>query len=147
MTWITITASDVKTRLTGVELTALQSVALASGQADPLDEVVSQVIDEVRGYVAANPKNTLGDAGTIPPKLLSAALAIIRYRLATRLPVKSILTEQRVKENEAAIRLLERIADNKFAIEDPVTGDVSGISIQLANKPTRIATREKLSGL
>jgi phage gp36-like protein len=147
MSWITITSTDVQTRLTGVELSALQKVALAPGQPDPLDDVISKVVDEVRGYIAANPKNTLGGADTVPQKLLSASLAIIRYRLATRLPVKSILTEDRVKENADAIRLLERVADGKFAVEDPVTGDTAGISIQLAYKPTRIATREKLSGL
>lgn len=33
----------------------------------------------------------------------------------------SLLTEVRKKENDAAIELLERVADGKFAIEEPVT--------------------------
>ena len=147
MAWIAITPDDVKTRLTGAEVAALKSVALAPGQGDPLDEIIAHVTNEVRGYVAANVKNTLGAAGTIPAKLLSAALAIIRYRVATRLPTKSLLTEDRVRENDAAIRLLERVADDKFAIEDPITGDVSGISIQFVSTPTRLTSRQKLSGL
>jgi phage gp36-like protein len=147
MSWSAITATEVKTRLTGAELTALQTVALASGQTDPLVEIIEQVVDEVRGYISANTSNTLGASGTVPSKLISAALAIIRYRLCTRLPVKSLLTEDRVKENEAAIRLLEQVAAGKFAIEDPNSGDRSGVSIEQASTPTRNATRTKLAGL
>lgn len=147
MSWQTITSTNVKTRLAGAELTALQTAALATGQTDPLVDVIAQVVDEVRGYISANPKNTLGAAATIPAKLLGAALAIIRYRLATRLPAKSFLTEDRVKENDAAIRLLEQVAANKFAIEDPTSGDRSGVAFQQASTPTRTATRTKLSGL
>ena len=147
MAWISITATDVKTRLTGSELTALQTVALSAGQTDPLVEIIAQVIDGVRGYISANAANTLGAAATVPSKLISASLALIRYRLCTRLPVKSLLTEDRVKENEAAIRLLEQVAAGKFAIEDPVSGDRSGVAIEQASTPTRNATRTKLAGL
>lgn len=147
MAWSTLTSSDVKTRLTGAELAALQTAALAAGQTDPLPDILAQVTSEARGYIAANPKNSLGAAGTLPSKLLSAALAIIRYRLATRLPVKSLLTEDRVKENEQAIRLLEQVAADKFAVEDPVSGEHHVLAIEQASTPTRISTREKLSGL
>ncbi|MBI3986980.1 MAG: DUF1320 family protein [Lentisphaerae bacterium] len=123
MSWSALTETEVTTRLTGAEVTALKSAALAAGQTDPLPEIVQQAVDEVRGYIAACRTNTLGAAGTIPSRLISAALALIRYRLATRLPVKALLTEDRVKENEAAIRLLERVASCDFVIEDPVTED------------------------
>lgn len=117
MAWQAITTDDVKTRLAGAEVAALQSSALAVGQTDPLPEVVGQVVDEVRGYVAAG-GNTLDAAGTVPSKLVGATLAIIRYRLATRLPISGLLTEERKAENDAAIRLLERVADRKFAVEE-----------------------------
>lgn len=123
MAWISITASDVQTKLAGPELSAVQQVALAQGQVNPLPEIVSQVVDEIRGYIAAHRANKLGAGETIPEKLMSAALAIIRYRLATRLPVKSLLTQERVNENDAAIRLLERVADGRFAIEEPEDED------------------------
>ena len=147
MSWSALTTANVKTRLTGAELAAMQTAALSAGQTDPLPDIITQVTDEVRGYVAANRKNTLGAAGTLPSKLHGAALAMIRYRLATRLPVKSLLTEDRVKENEAAIRLMEQVAAGKFSIEDPTSGDRSGVSIEQASTPTRIATRTKLAGL
>lgn len=126
MAWQSLTTDDVKTRLAGAEVAALQSAALASGQTDPIPDIITAVVDEVRGYIAAG-GITLGAAGTIPSKLVSAALAIVRYRVCTRLPVKSLLTEDRVRENEAAIRLLERVADGKFAVEEPTTADTEAI--------------------
>jgi len=122
MAWQTISTDNVKTRLAGAEVAALQTAALAEGQSDPLPEIVQTVVDEVRGYIAAG-GFSLGAAGTLPSKLVSAALAIVRYRVCTRLPVKSLLTEQRVRENDAAVRLLERVADGKFMVEDPVDLD------------------------
>jgi phage gp36-like protein len=143
MAWITITESDVQTRLAGAELTALKSAALATGQTSPLSDIIAHVVDEMRGYIAACAANTLGQAGTIPAKLLSAALAMIRYRLATRLPVKSLLTEDRVKENEAAIRLLEQVAACKFAIEEPATPDTT----ETISSPTpRLTARTRQFG-
>jgi hypothetical protein len=126
MAWTTITVENVKTRLTGAELTALQSSALASGQSDPLPEICVQVVDEVRGYIAAG-GFALETGTTVPSKLLGASLAIIRYRLATRLPVKSLLDDNRVKENEAAIRLLESVAARRFLIEEPTTASTEAI--------------------
>lgn len=121
MSWITLSVTDVKAKLAGAELTALQTAALASGQSDPVVEIIAEVTNEVRGYVAACARNTLGAGATIPDKLKSAALAMIRYRSATRLPVKSFLTADRVSENEAAVRLMEQVAKCMFAIEEPTT--------------------------
>jgi phage gp36-like protein len=146
MAWQTITESNVQTKLAGAELTALQSSALATGQASPLAETITTVIDEIRGYIAANHANTLGTAGTIPSKLVSAAVVIIRYRLCTRLPVKSLLDENRVREYQDAIKLLERVADGKFSIEDPSTGTENAAQIESSTQ-TRKATRTKLDGL
>lgn len=117
MAWITITDADVQTRLAGAELSAYRSAAKATGQADPLPEIISGVVDEVRGYVAACDRNTLGAGSTIPEKLKSAALAMIRYRLITRLPL-SIGDERKAEYNDA-LRLLERVSECKFSVEEP----------------------------
>ena len=148
MAWISITTDDVKTRLAGAEVTALQSAALAAGQTDPLPEIIAQVVDEVRGYVAAAGA-TLGAAGTIPQKLLSAALAIIRYRICTRLPVKSFLNEDRVRENDAALRLLEKVADRKFLVEEPTVADteVGGGPGPSFNEKTRTFDGDSQDGI
>jgi len=128
MAWITLSITDVKPKLAGAELSALQTAALSAGQSDPVVEMIAEVINEVRGYVAACNRNILGAGATIPDKLKSAALAMIRYRAATRLPGKAFLSEDRVRENEAAIHLCEQVAACKFAIEEPDTASTERIS-------------------
>lgn len=150
MSWITLAESDVQARLAGAELTALKTAALASGQTNPLTPIIAQVIQEVRGYVAACGNNRLGEGSTIPQELENDALAIIRYRLATRLPVSSLLNDARKEEYRDALRKLERVADCRFRIEQPaVVSDqvIAGPAIEVAGSTTRKATREKLTGL
>ncbi len=121
--WITLTETDVQTRLSGPELAALKSAALATGQSDPLPALVASVAREVRGYVAAGERNTLGPAGTIPDELESASLARVRYELATRLPVASLLTEARKEANRDALARLRDVAAGKFLIVQPPSED------------------------
>lgn len=117
--WKAITETEVRTRLTGPEMTALKSAALAEGQTDPLPEIISQVTGEVRGYIAACPSNRLGPAGTLPPQLEGAALSLIRYRLATRLPTDRLLTDARKRDQEQAVQLCRDVAACRFMVERP----------------------------
>lgn len=122
--WITLAVTDVSTTLAGAEVSALQTAALSSGQSDPVAAILADVVNEVRGYVAAS-GTTLGEGATIPDKLKSAALALCRYRCATRLPVKSFLTEDRKNANTQAIELLRDVAARRFAVEEPETADTT----------------------
>jgi phage gp36-like protein len=126
MAWVEITEADVQTRLAGAELSAYRSAAKASGQADPLSEIITAVVDEVRGYIAACDRNTLGAGTTIPSKLKSATLNLIRYRLITRLPIA--ISDERKEEYRDAINLLERVSDCRFAVEDPITESTETIA-------------------
>jgi hypothetical protein len=121
MSWITLTEADVLTRLSGPELAALKTAALQGGQANPLPEVLSQITREVRGYVANCDRNRLGEGATIPDELESAALSRIRYELATRLPVSSLLTPARTQANADALTLLRDTAACRFTLEQPAT--------------------------
>lgn len=118
MPWAIIVVDDLKSGLAGAELEALQSAALATGQSDPTPEIIAQVVDLVRGYIAAGGV-TLGSGATLPSKLKTSALAIIRYRICSRLPVSSLLTEARKQEYQDAIRLLEQVAAGRFRVEEP----------------------------
>lgn len=143
--WITLTEDDLLTRLAGDELIAYREAALAQDQPDPMPETLAAVADEVRGYVAANRANRLGPAGTIPPRLKSAAMDLARYRMATRLPVD--VTDERQAEYRNAIRLLERVAAGDFLVEDPDTGASPGGASGVVHKTPRQATRETMEGL
>ena len=127
--WITITETHLKTRLSDPELTAFKSVALAAGQANPVSEIIADVTNLIRGYVANCQRNRLGSDGTIPDKLLSSALAIIVMQVMTRAAGKVIDPNGvRQKASEDAIRLMEQVAGCKFAVEIP--DDFSSENIQ-----------------
>jgi hypothetical protein len=150
MSWITLAESDVITKLSGPEIAAMKTAALQAAQANPLPEVIAQVVKEIRGYVAACAQNQLGDGETIPDELLGAAISRVRYELATRLPVASLLTEDRRTANADALTRLRDVAACRFAIEQPATPSdqvITGPAVEVVTKTKRQATRAKLSGL
>jgi phage gp36-like protein len=147
MSWITPSADDVKTRLTGAELAAFRAVALAAGQADPLIQISADAVNEARGYIAAG-GYPLGDAGTIPPQCLAPVLAIITYRFASRLPLK--VSEDRRNQYEDAIAYLRDVAAKKTLIEEATTGSMaSGATSKVISSrgTTRAVTSNRMRGL
>lgn len=150
MAWITLTETDVITKLSGPETAALKTAALQAAQSDPLPEVIEQVIKEIRGYVAACERNTLGDGETIPDELKGAAISRIRFELATRLPVSSLLTEDRRTANANAISMLKDVARCDFLIVQPDTAaedQAGGPGIEIVTKTCRKFSRDDLRGL
>jgi hypothetical protein len=148
MAWVSITEAMVAERLAGPELAAYKSAALGTGQTNPLPNIITRAVDEVRGYIAACRANTLGEAGTIPEKLLDAALAVIRYRLISRLPVT--LTQSRIDEKDDALRLLKEVAACRFAVEEPTTASteaLSGKSPRWTERTDREFTRTSQDGI
>lgn len=130
MPWQTITETEIRDRLSGPELAAYKSAALATGQTDPLPGIIAQTVDEVRGYIAAAATVALGEGTTVPSKLVSATVAIVRWRLLTRLPLNSAaLLETRRQEYQDALRLLEQTAAGKFLVEEPTTAAAEQIAL------------------
>jgi hypothetical protein len=146
MPWIPLTVADVKTRLAGAELTALQSAALAAGQPDPTDDIVSKVIKECRGRLRN--KTRLEEGDTIPDNWAHHCLAIIRYRLYTRLPLAQFLTPPRQREYDDAIDALKQLGP--ILPEEPAvpeTTPVVSASSPHITPRTLYFTREAQSGL
>lgn len=148
--WITITEDHIKTRITGDELEAARTAALADNQPDPVADVVAQITREVRGYVAANPLNRIGQGQTIPDECLKSALALIVKELCGRLPGKVLLKDERQKANDDAVMFFRDVAAGKFRIEQPQVDTeekISGPATQLVASRPRLATRERMQGL
>lgn len=118
MGWNTITEDDIRSRLAAAELTSLKTVETVNGQ-DVLADLISQVTDEIRGYVSACSINSLGAEGTIPSRLMTAAVNLVRYRLLNRLPINTpSLLQERKQEYRDSIQLLRDVAACKFQVDD-----------------------------
>ena len=117
MSWFLLSSETLQPKVNGPELSALRAAALRGGHPDPLQEILSEVVQEIRGYVAAG-GFALGPAGSIPENLLGAALAMIRYRLYTRLPGARSITDARWHDNEDALMLLRQVARGHFQITE-----------------------------
>jgi len=116
--WNTLTEDDIRSRLSAVEMSALKTVETVHGQNVILD-LISQVTDEVRGYVSAHSLNSLGSEGTIPSRLITAAASLVRFRLITRLPINSdAILRTRETEYRDAMTQLRDVASGKFAVDD-----------------------------
>lgn len=148
--WIELTEEKFQEQLSGPEAKALQTAALGTGQPEPLGATLAKVVQQVRGYIAANPSNRLAEGSTIPAELESAAIAIVRYIALNRLPVKSLLTDTRVGEYKDALAQLRDVAAGRFAIEQPARPSeqiTTGTSAPKITGKTRRFTRADAEGI
>lgn len=119
MSFTTIAITDLQDVLNKPELTALQTLQLASGQDDPVTTAISNAISLVRGYVTANNGNQLEAGETVPSELKSATISIAVYHLSKRLPLTQSRAEQLRTAYTDAITTLKDVAAGRFSIEQP----------------------------
>lgn len=147
MAWVTLTEDDARGALSAPELAAYQAAALGGGQ-DPLADITATAVHEARAHIADCAKNQLAEGLTVPERIVHHILAIIRFRMITRLDLE--VSEDRRIEYRDARKFLERVSECKVAIELPVgaTEDSgSAETIELVGDNDREWTRKKQSGL
>lgn len=133
--------------LNAPETAAYQSAAIGDGQT-VLGDVIAQVSNHCRGYIADNPANKLAAGVTLPERAIRPALHLIRKDLLTRLDME--VSKDRADDAREAIRFFERVSDGKIQIELPTGAiDDSGPRrmIDVVTSHPRQATRENLAGL
>lgn len=126
--WREVTEADVLTAISGTELEAYRDAALQAGQADPVAPTISQVVNEVRGYVDASGRYSLGDGETVPEKLVNATVAIVVARIPARVGMSAGEAREKLADN--ARKLLESVAAGRFGLEEPETPDTEESSAQ-----------------
>lgn len=126
MSWVAIGVEDVKSRLIAAEVAALEATGVEAGQADPIQEAIDMVTDEVMGYVESAGLWEMPASASVPGRLKLAAMDRIRYVLLSRFPDSSLLTTERVEANNKAVELLGRVADGKFALGETMAAGASG---------------------
>lgn len=145
--WRELTEADVLGVLNATE-TSVYQTAVAGETQDVLADIIGQVVNHCRGYIADNPANKLAEGITLPDRVIRPALHLIRKDLLTRLDLE--VSEDRRKDAAEAIRFFERVADGKVQVEQPTGAtDDSGPqqTIEVVSNHERQATRENLSGL
>lgn len=153
MAWVPFNLALIAQRLAAPELDALKSAAIADDQnGDELvSEAAARVCANVRGFIGACAKNTLGPDGTLPEELLDAALALAVHQIATRLPgMEALLDERRNASREEALALLRDVAACRFALVQPETAATEqpgGGRIETLNAPRRQFSRESMRGV
>lgn len=153
MSWTTLTAAIVRPllRLSPAETEVIEQ-RIVGTQTDPLSGIVADLIEEIRGYVAGNPANILGEDGTIPARLKNAAVAVARHRYLNAFQeAQSFLTEQRVKEYDDAWNTIsDKVPAGKFAIDQPATAstdDVAQAPSPRITEPTRTFKPSSADGI
>jgi phage gp36-like protein len=147
MSWRTITEADVKGAMSEPELSAYNAAAIGVAQ-DPLADITETAVQEARAHIADCATNSLAAGSTVPIRVVHHLLAIIRFRMLTR--VDASVSEDRRAEYRAAMRFFERVSECKVGIEAPegateATGSTA--RTETLSSRTPIATRDKLSGL
>lgn len=139
MSWRAITEADVLAVLTEPERIAVDESATGD-QGSPVAAVIVSATAEARDRIAAHSANKLdADASTVPEGMVHHLVAIIRYRLLSRLPVQSLITEARTQEYRDARNYLTDVAKGLVSIEQPVSADTTP---RKQMRPS-IAAREK----
>src|SRR5258708_17984848 len=103
MSWLTITADQVLSRMTLTERTQCDTDDVNAGEPSRLDTIITYVTEMVRGKVAQAPyvRARMGPTGTVPSELFLSALNIIRFELFTALPLgDTLLDKNRISDYE-----------------------------------------------
>jgi hypothetical protein len=118
--WIILTAAMLQSRISAPEYNALTSAVIASGQSDPIPQLLSDVTERIRMAIRSGGE-TLGAVNTIPASLRRSALAIAKHDLFSRVSALRNIAETAKTDAEKAERTLERLEEGKLKIEAPAT--------------------------
>jgi len=117
--WISLTVGDLMDAKASALVSALQTSALGTGQADPtqniLDSVAARVRAEVRGC-ASNQLDT--DPTKIPASLKGVAVRMVLREMESRLQLA--LTPDEIREEEQDLNLLQRVSQCQVPVEQPL---------------------------
>ena len=147
MAWITLTRDNVLSALNSAEEVAYN--AAVTGDVDPAEEILLTAVHEARGHIEDHPGNRLAAGATIPQRIEHHVLAIVRFRILTRLDIE--VSKARTQEYVDARRFLERVSEGKVSIEKPegevdTSGAASG-TMEVVDFGPDVLDREGLNAL
>lgn len=118
-TWITLQISDLNDYLAANQVQALQTIALANDQDNPLNEIIDDITARIRAEISGNHNNILSMNKTeIPHDLKSCACYLVLEAAQTRLTGLQLSNDQIRMANESR-EYLKRIAQGEIPISLP----------------------------
>ena len=150
--WVTLVVGDLNHYMVAAQVSAVNTAALAAGQADRFTRVMTDVVNRIRNKIETCPGNRVSaTALSIPPSLRAGACLLIIQGMQTAIPSLK-LTEDQKAEIDRYQKDLDLIAECKLTVEEPVdpldppNAQVGG-NVEVASSTTRQATRTTLAGL
>jgi hypothetical protein len=117
--WINIQISDLYDYLGATQLNALKTKELATGQSNPIGEIIDDITARIRAEISGNKNNLLSaDKSNIPQDLKSSACYLILESAQTRLPCLKLTADQIRLANDAK-EYLKRIAQGEVPVSVP----------------------------
>jgi len=143
MSWRTLTESDLKTAISPDELDKLRN-ALGGDADDCIAGVLASLADELRGHISAGGSELDATAHTLPESVIRQASILAAFAIATRsggaLPDPKGLRKEAYEKATAFFET--RVAEGKFAIEQPTTTTTDTLSSKV---PTPAYTEKTLT--
>ncbi len=150
--WIQLTPESLSDYLSGPQLEALQTAALASGQTDPLPRLIEDVAAFVRASIAAFAGNQLSAAAhSVPPELVETTTVLVLEAAWLRLPDLELTRAQQRRAVDAR-GLLREVTRGRLAVtrpDDPLEASAyqRGGAIDVERSRPRSVTGESLHRL
>jgi hypothetical protein len=149
--WIALATGDLNDAKAATLISAVASNALASGQTDPVPNLILGVVNELRGAIGFSGKYQVSETeGTIPPNLKDMAVQKIIRDCKKRLEQQYTQDD---RDDEATYqKRLERIQNGDYPIDQPDDPMLSAPSVALGKvsevvPPCRRFRRCQLDGL
>lgn len=118
MLWITLSSTALNDAKAAQLIAAVQNTCLASGQTDPVPNLISQVVEELRGAIGFSGKYQVSATdSTIPPNLKDMAVQkIIRICLRR---INQTLTQDDRDDETSYQKRLDLIRRGDWPIDQP----------------------------
>ena len=131
--WIAVSVTDLQNAQAGALVTAFQSTALASGQADPTGPTIAQVSDELLGDIGFSGRYTMdASQGTLVPNLIPPNLKDVCVKRVVRIMrgrLEMSLTADQIQDERTYQSIRTQIRKGQYPID--LTNNPSGSNVSL----------------
>lgn len=153
MTWTTLTVDDLLSSMTSREREDFAKTSATLGVPDRATPLLTDLVAEIRGYIATWAPNSLSaDATLIPPSFKAKALSIARWRLLITVPGYNP-GDARKLDFEKADAFFAKVAEGKIRPEpadDAVPTNVASekpAGVEIVSGPGSRTGRERMNGI